>query len=161
MTDTAYTHLQCALISTSADASTTDAIAFLLAHKSSHQERLPFTATEEEGNPLRPVLDLSFVGEPWWPLIAPEAKPIETPKHIMRRWFELCVLTQVMQELKSADLCVPGSDRYSDFREQFVSDKECQQGLASYGEQGQSAATFGLAHLLGFACSRAFATGRD
>ena len=32
------------------------------------------------------------------------------------------MLTQVMQELESADLCIPGSDRYSDFRTQFVSE---------------------------------------
>jgi TnpA family transposase len=40
-----------------------------------------------------------------------------------------------MQELKSGDLCIPGSDRYSDFREQFVSEEECLQGLASYAER--------------------------
>lgn len=40
-----------------------------------------------------------------------------------------------MHELKSGDLCIAGSDRYSDFREQFVSEEECRQGLASYGER--------------------------
>jgi len=55
--------------------------------------------------------------------------------HVSRRSFELCAITQVMQELKSGDLCIPGSDRYSDFREQFVSEEECRQGLASYGER--------------------------
>jgi hypothetical protein len=39
----------------------------------------------------------------------------------------------VMRELKSGDLCIPGSDRYSDFREQFVSEEECLQNLASCG----------------------------
>ncbi len=122
------------LVSTSADASTTDAIAFLLAHKTSRQEKLSLT-DQREPNPPRAILDLSFVSEPWWPLVTPETKLTETPTHVSRRWLELCVLTQVMQELKSADLCVPGSDRYSDYREQFVSDEEYQQGLISYGER--------------------------
>ncbi len=124
------------LVSTSADTSTIDAVAFLLAHKGSRQEQLPFPVVEEEGgNRPRPFLDLSFVGELWWPLVVPETRPTETPTHIARRWFELCVLTQVMQELKSADLCVPGSDRYSDYRDQFVSDEEYRQSLATYGER--------------------------
>jgi TnpA family transposase len=57
------------------------------------------------------------------------------PTHISRRWFELCAITEVMRELKSGDLCIPGSDRYSDFREQFVSEEECLQNLTSYGER--------------------------
>jgi hypothetical protein len=55
--------------------------------------------------------------------------------HISRRWFELCAITEVMRGLKSGDICIPGSDRHSDFREQFVSEEECFQNLASYGER--------------------------
>ena len=45
------------------------------------------------------------------------------------------MLTQVMQELKSADLCIPGSDRYSDFRTRFVSDEEFESSVSSYGQR--------------------------
>ena len=48
---------------------------------------------------------------------------------------EICVFTEVMRELKSGDLCISGSDRYSDFREQFVSEEECRQSLESYAER--------------------------
>ena len=123
------------LVATSADKSMTDAIAFLLAHKNSRQEHLCIVDQQSGQSDTKPAMDLSFVAESWWPLVAPEAKPSETPTHVARRWFELCVITQVMQELKSADLCIPGSDRYSDFREQFVSEEECQQQLQSYGER--------------------------
>jgi TnpA family transposase len=118
------------LVSTSSDRSLTDAIAFLLAHRKSRQERL---FLQEEGTASE--LDLSFVTEPWWPLLTPGAKPNGKPPDVLRSWFELCVFTEVMHELKSGDLCIPGSDRYSDFREQFVSEQECRQGLASYGER--------------------------
>ena len=36
------------------------------------------------------------------------------------RYFELCVFSNVMLELKSGDLCVPGSDRFSDYRKELV-----------------------------------------
>jgi len=57
------------------------------------------------------------------------------PTPISRRWFELSAITEVMRELKAGDLCIPGSDRYSDFREQFVSEEECAQNIASYAER--------------------------
>jgi hypothetical protein len=73
------------------------------------------------------TLDLSFVGELWWPLVVMDATPKQESAQISRRWLEICVFTEVMRELKSGDLCIPGSDRYSDFREQFVSEEECRQ----------------------------------
>jgi len=116
------------LLSTSSDRSMTDAIAFLITHRKSRLDRLPI---KDEALSL----DLSFVGEPWWPLVAPDTKSKEEQMHVSRRWFEICAITEVMRELKSGDLCIPGSDRYSDFREQFVSEEECLQGLASYAER--------------------------
>jgi hypothetical protein len=79
--------------------------------------------------------DLSFVGEPWWPLVVPDTNQQTNPAQVSRRWFELCAITEVTRELKSGDLCIPGSDRYSDFREQFVSEEECRQNLESYAER--------------------------
>ena len=52
-------------------------------------------------------------------------------KCLDRRLLELCVVTEVMQELQSGDLYVPDSERYSDYRDQLVSDEECRQALAS------------------------------
>jgi TnpA family transposase len=119
------------LVSTSSDMSITNAVEFLLAHKKSRQEHLSIRDADTD----QPLVDLSFVSGPWQPLVAPDMNPGEAPTHVSRRWFELCAITQVMQELKSGDLCIPRSDRYSDFREQFVSEEECRQGLASYGER--------------------------
>jgi hypothetical protein len=123
------------LVSTSADTSTTDAIAFLLAHKTSRQQDLPVLDERNNEAPEHAAIDLSFVSEPLWPLVVPDTKAPQEPTRVARRWFELCAITQVMQELKSGDLCIPGSDRYSDFREQFVSAEECRQTLPSSGER--------------------------
>jgi len=40
-----------------------------------------------------------------------------------------------MQDLRSGDLCIPGSDRYSVYRGQLVTEEEFRNGLASYGER--------------------------
>jgi hypothetical protein len=121
------------LVSTSSDTSMTDAIRFLIAHRKSRLDRLPIQVEGRAEDAEATPLDLSFVGEPWWPLVVPDTKT--KPTHISRRWFELCAITEVMRELKAGDLCIPGSDRYSDFREQFVSEEECGQNLASYAER--------------------------
>jgi hypothetical protein len=59
----------------------------------------------------------------------------QRPTRVLRRPFEICVLTEFIQDLRSGDLCISGSDRYSDCRKQLVSEDELRKGLASYGER--------------------------
>lgn len=40
-----------------------------------------------------------------------------------------------MQDLKSGDLCIPGSARYSDYRDQLLGEEEYRNALVSYGER--------------------------
>ena len=56
------------------------------------------------------------------------------PSRVNRRQFEVCVFRQLVQELESVDICVPGSDTYLDSREQLLSTDECNEALAEYGE---------------------------
>jgi hypothetical protein len=57
------------------------------------------------------------------------------PKQIDRRQFEICFCVQLVQELKSADVCIVGSDAYSDYRQELLPLTECKETLAEYGEQ--------------------------
>ena len=50
-----------------------------------------------------------------------------------RRAFELCVFSQILLKLKSGDLCIPGSDQFSDYREQLVLPQEYAREIARYG----------------------------
>ena len=54
---------------------------------------------------------------------------------VHRRYLELCVFTQVMNELKSGDLYIPLSDRFRDYREQLISWVEYQREIELYGRQ--------------------------
>ena len=71
----------------------------------------------------------------WWPLVTGDKDPGATVTQVHRRYFELCVLSETMQALKSGDLCLPGSEQYSDYRTELVSDEEYRNGVALYGEQ--------------------------
>ena len=125
------------LVSTSPDTSTTDAIAFVRAHKRERHDRVCVRReeTHEDGS-LHDVtrLDLSFVSEKWGSAVASQ-KDRTGVVTVLRRPFELCVMTAVMQDLKSGDLCIPGSDRYSDYRDQLLSEEESRRALVSYGER--------------------------
>ena len=45
---------------------------------------------------------------------------------LARRHLEVCVFSHVAAELKTGDLCVEGSEKYADYREQLLSWEECE-----------------------------------
>ena len=51
-----------------------------------------------------------------------------------RRYLELAILTQLKEELTSADLYIPGGDTYDDFREQLPDDATLNKELPEYSE---------------------------
>jgi TnpA family transposase len=115
------------LISTTQDKAVTNAIAFALKHRANRKEWLSIT-TEEN-------LDLSFVLDKWW-LLVTGTKDKDTPvTRVNRRYFELCLFSQIHAELKSGDLCLVGSSQFNDYREQLVSLEHYERNICTYGEQ--------------------------
>jgi hypothetical protein len=90
--------------------------------------------SEDDRGGLNP-LDLSFVAGKWWPLVTGNKDRGAVVVRIDRRYFELCVFSNVMLELKSGDPCVLGSDQFSDYRKQLVSKDKFGRGVALYGGQ--------------------------
>ena len=84
--------------------------------------------------PKSPCLDLSWMPEAWWRLVTELQNHDEAPKRLYRRYFELCVFSQLMMELKSGDLCILGSNHYADYRDQLISWEEYHRDIAAYGE---------------------------
>ncbi len=91
-----------------------DATAFVLANQNGRSINVPIDRNDQ-GEPL----DLSFVSEGWWPLVT-GLKTKSRASQVNRRMFELCVLTQVANDLKSGDLCIPDGDKYRDYRLQLL-----------------------------------------
>lgn len=125
------------LVSTTQDHALIDAITFMLRHKKTRREWLEIAINQPDKNTNTPrkYLDLSFVTDKWWVLVTGQRDKTTTVEKVNRRCFELCVLSAVMQELKSGDLCILGSDQYSDYRAELVSIEEYEQGIDLYGEQ--------------------------
>jgi TnpA family transposase len=126
------------LTSTSQDQTVEHAIAFLVTQKTSRSPTLPMVQSEQRLDGAwqqRSVLDLSFVSDTWWPLVTGRTVRSVPPTHVDRRYFEVCLISHVMQELKSGDLCIPGSTTFNDYRTEFVSWDDYHREIATYGEQ--------------------------
>ena len=71
----------------------------------------------------------------WWRLVTGSAKR-EPVDRVHRRFFELCVFTQMMWDLKSGDAAIEGSREYADYRDQLISEEEAaetERGLPGAG----------------------------
>lgn len=113
------------LVSTSQDQAIIGAMKFIIEHKNSRSEWLPA--------PMG--LDLSFISDVWMPLVTGKRNPNALFDKVHRRNLELCVFTQVMNELKSGDLCIPLSDKFRDYRDQLISWDDYEAGIALFAEQ--------------------------
>ncbi len=118
--------------STSADTALEHAMAFVLGHRETRAERLPVSAHAQGA---AEALDLSWVPVGWWKAVTGRPRrdvPIMT---VDRRYLELCVLSCAVSELKSGDLSIEGSERFSAYRDQLVTWAEYAQQVETYCQQ--------------------------
>ena len=88
-----------------------------------------------EGGPDGKPLNITWIPEKWWKLVTETSNRKNTPTHVDRRQFEVCLFSQVMTELKAGDICIEGSDKFSDYREQLVSWDEYDDMVGEFAEQ--------------------------
>jgi TnpA family transposase len=115
--------------STHVDTALEQAIAFVLRHRRTRAPRLPVLG--EEGRP-EAQLELSWVPPRWWKAVTGRHRRDVPVVTVERRYLELCVLSCAMVELKSGDLCIAGSEQFSDYRDQLVSWTEYAQQIETY-----------------------------
>lgn len=114
------------LSSTSQDIALEQALRFLLAHRHS---KVAWLAIDD-------TLDLSWIPEKWWKLVTGQSPSNKSqPVKIDRRQFEVCVFSQLMEELLAGDLCIKGSDQFADYRTQLISWAEYERMIGDYSEQ--------------------------
>lgn len=104
-------------------------ISAVLALRSQRRE-----AVEAAGLGLDVTTDLTWLSAAWRKHVLPKALVAGSPGWIHRKYFELAVLAQVKDELKSGDLYIPHGERYDDYREQLVDEATFAQELEAYGE---------------------------
>jgi len=112
------------LSSTSQDTAVEAAVAFLRTHRTSTRDWLALPT---------PPLDLAWIPDKWWKLVTGTNNRTLTPQHVDRRYFEVCVFSQVMTELLSGDLCIVGSAQFADYRAQLIPWEDYTRTVAAYG----------------------------
>lgn len=120
------------LVATSQDAGIEHALTFVLANRHRHHEWITLTVADSARLTLA---NLAWIPEKWWKLVTGETQRNVAPTRINRRQFEVCFCAQMVRELKSGDVCVTGSDAYSDHRDELVPMEECERTRADYGEK--------------------------
>jgi TnpA family transposase len=119
--------------STTQETSFEHTLRFLLENEARTGDWLTFPKSEAEEESI-PPLDLAWMPDTWWRLVTEQRHREEVPDRLNRRHFEVCVFTQLMSELKSGDLCLPGSDQFADYREQLISWEEYHRDVAEYAQ---------------------------
>jgi len=104
--------------STSQDQSLMYALEFVMENRSKRTDWLP------------DEVDLSFASEQWRRMVRVKQK--DEGWLIHRRHLEACVFSCIATELKSGDICVPGSESYADYRKQLLPWKECEPLIPKY-----------------------------
>ncbi|KNY30141.1 Tn3 family transposase [Pseudobacteroides cellulosolvens] len=126
------------LKTTNQDSSIEDAIRFIKKYRSSKLDWVPtieIINKGKENQSQRQLLDLSWIPDLFWKIISGSSNRKIYPEKIDRRHFEVCVFYQVMLELKAGDLFVPGSDNYSDYREQLIDWDEYNKNIDDYSKR--------------------------
>ncbi|NRD81010.1 Tn3 family transposase [Bacillus sp. BRMEA1] len=104
--------------STSQDQSLMYALEFVMENRNKRTDRLP------------DEVDLSFASDQWRRMV--RVKQRVGGWLIHRRHLEACVLSCIATELKSGDICVPGSESYADYRKQLLPWEECKPLISEY-----------------------------
>jgi TnpA family transposase len=126
------------MYSTSQDKSLEKSLLFIQTNENKRSDWINTINIENKGrkeeNKVQ-LVDLNWISDSWWRLVTGNTNRGIYPDKIDRRYFEICLFSQVMWDLKSGDLYIKGSDKYSDYREQLLSWEEYEENKVTYGQQ--------------------------
>ncbi len=107
------------LRSTSNDKTTEQLIVLLKALRNNRQQTI---TTDYIESVIAGKFDIQWIPENWRKQIFSKEKDENGFSIIHRKYFELCILTHIKQELSGTDLHIPYSDEFRDYREQLAGD---------------------------------------
>lgn len=108
-----------------------DATSFLIQHKRNWRYQIDLSGLKNDDS----IMDLSWISDYWWKLVFGKSRGEIVPETVDRRNFELCVFYYIKEGLKSGDIYIKNSDKFSDYRSQLISWKEYHQLIERYGNQ--------------------------
>lgn len=116
-----------ALKSSSPDDALLRTVSWIAQFRSSHKEYVP-------ANSGAIPLDLAWLADRKWHTLIQGQGEEAAPGLVHRKYLELCILSHVMDELKSGDLYVQNSDQYDDYRDHLVSWEEFDAEIDQYSD---------------------------
>jgi len=116
------------LLAPGRDKSLEEAIAYVRRHRRDRGEWFKVGQAGER-------LDLDWIPDRWWKQVTGGERRTPDVEQVDRRYFEMCVFTLLAEGLQSGELMISGSEKFSDYRDQFVSDGEFRQAAAEYCRQ--------------------------
>ncbi len=96
--------------SSSSDESLVKACQFVIEHRHSRKSTLPVPTD----------LSLHWLSERWRRMVTGTSSTTTKITELDRKYFEMCVLSQVATELKTGDLFIEHGDEYNDYRDQLI-----------------------------------------
>jgi len=115
-------------ITPGSDKSLEEAIALIRHHRQNRSDRVKLAFGGRR-------LDLDWIPDRWWKQVTGVERRTSKVEQVDRHYFEMCVFTLIAEGLQSGDLVIEASEKFSDYRDQFVSDEEFHQTSAEYCRQ--------------------------
>ncbi|MFD3920181.1 Tn3 family transposase [Streptomyces sp. NPDC058595] len=121
------------LVSTSADSTVLEAVEFCQAMRNRSAKWVPltYTVTAQDGTRATKTVSAEFASQMWQRILFGK----DQPERINRRHFEVCTLSYLVQELRTGDVAVIGSESFANLHDQLLSWEECEPLVAEYCEQ--------------------------
>ncbi|MBF0360979.1 MAG: Tn3 family transposase [Oligoflexia bacterium] len=120
------------LISTSSDQRVLSAIKFIKEHRNSNDKKIcTYKIIREK---IEKILDLKWIPGKWWTTLTGSSKRNKLVEYVDKNNFEVCVFSQMAQELRTGDLAIVGSKEFSDCRDGLISKDEVPTQIKKYSE---------------------------
>ncbi|MEM9949574.1 MAG: Tn3 family transposase [Cyanobacteria bacterium P01_D01_bin.36] len=115
------------------------AIRFIQTHRNKRTTWMPLFESETpqsfDKDEATSSLNVSWVPPKWWALVTGQKGRAAAPTQVHRQYFELCVFSHILLELKSGDLYIEGSSAFSDYYAQLLPWQDVKEALPDYAGQ--------------------------
>lgn len=122
------------LHSSTQDKALEQAITFIRTHQAQRGEWLALPQPQPDAPDAPLPLDLSWISGKWWGLVTGQRLREPIPTQVQRRYFEMCVFSQIGAELRSGDLYIEGREEFADYSRQLISWQDYEVAVAEYGQ---------------------------
>jgi TnpA family transposase len=115
---------------TTKDKDVLNALAFIRTHQKTKAEWLPII--DEDGKTL---VSTRWIRTKWWTPVTGKHTTKSRVTEVHKDYFELCVFERIAEELNNGDIYVNGADEFNDYRKNYISQLEYNDGLGEYCEE--------------------------